>query len=280
MKPRAWNIGTHSSVTSCARNGTLLSSPPISDSERGSERGAPFGVPVVPLVRIVIRGHSSGLGGLPALGALDQRIERVVAGLVRPGAEPPAGRIVDPAQGVCVLVVVDEQIGPLALGYLPDLRPRERSVEQHDSCAALRGCEHRLEEAPVVAGQNRHALAGLQAALAPRVGQRVGALVELLIAELAALVDHHRPVAVANRPGHDRTREQAVALEAGYQLRDATWRLGSHQPTADAQRGEICLVAGALGKLGGACNQTLGVASGADDGLRVQVDYETLLLRD
>ena len=63
MNPSAWNIGTHSSVTSRARNGTLLSRPPISDSERGSERGAPLGVPVVPLVRIVIRGHASGLGG-------------------------------------------------------------------------------------------------------------------------------------------------------------------------------------------------------------------------
>ena len=63
MNPSAWNIGTHSSVTSRARNGTLLSRPPISDSERGSERGAPFGVPVVPLVRIVIRGDSAGFGG-------------------------------------------------------------------------------------------------------------------------------------------------------------------------------------------------------------------------
>ncbi|MBV8997980.1 MAG: AMP-binding protein, partial [Solirubrobacterales bacterium] len=63
MNPSAWNIGTHSSVISCARNGTLLSRPPISDRERGSERGAPLGVPVVPLVRIVIFGHSSGLGG-------------------------------------------------------------------------------------------------------------------------------------------------------------------------------------------------------------------------
>ena len=78
----------------------MPSSPPISDSERGSERGAPLGVPVVPLVRMVIRGHSSGLGGPPVAGARDQRIERVVAGLVRPGAEPSPGRIVDPAQGV------------------------------------------------------------------------------------------------------------------------------------------------------------------------------------
>jgi hypothetical protein len=49
---------------------------------------------------------------------------------------------------------------------------------------------------------------------------------------------------------------------------------------ADAQGGEICLVAGALGELGGASDETLGVEDGADDGLRVQVDDGTLLLRD
>ena len=132
----------------------------------------------------------------------------------------------------------------------------------------------------MVARENRHALAGSQTALAPRVGQRVGATVELPIAELAQLVDHHDPVAVANRTGHDRTPEQAVALEASHQLRDAMWRLGADQPAADAQRGEMCLVAGALGKLGGASDQTPRVECGADNGLRVQVDDEILLRRD
>ena len=96
MNPSAWNIGTHSSVTSRALNGTLLSSPPISDSERGSDRGAPLGVPVVPLVRIVIRGHSAGFGGAlrsaPSISA-----SSVSSPGCRPGAEPPARRIVDPA---------------------------------------------------------------------------------------------------------------------------------------------------------------------------------------
>jgi hypothetical protein len=56
------------------------------------------------------------------------------------------------------------------------------------------------------------------------------------------------------------------------------WRLGAHQPAADAQGGEICLVAGALGKLGDPPDQTFGVERGADDGLGVQIDDGTLLL--
>ena len=90
--------------------------------------------------------------------------------------------------------------------------------------------EHRLEKAAVVAGQDRHALAGLEPVLAPCIGQRIGALVELLVAQLAPLVDHHRPVAVAQRAGHDRAAEQAVALEAEQQLGDTVGRLGSDSP--------------------------------------------------
>ena len=62
-KPSAWNIGTASSVVSRARKGTLLSKPPISPSDLGSLRGAPFGVPVVPLVRITIFGDVPARGG-------------------------------------------------------------------------------------------------------------------------------------------------------------------------------------------------------------------------
>ena len=85
-----------------------------------------------------------------------------------------------PLERVGVLVVVDEQVGPLALGDLADLRSGERGVQQHDPRAALGGGEHRLEEPAMVARQDRHTLAGLQTVLAPGVGEGVGALVESL----------------------------------------------------------------------------------------------------
>jgi hypothetical protein len=55
-------------------------------------------------------------------------------------------------------------------------------------------------------------------------------------------------------------------------------RLGSDQPTADAQRGEVRLVTGALGELGGTPDQALWIECGADDGLGIQVNDRTLLL--
>ncbi len=219
-----------------------------------------------------------GLGRADRVAALDQRFERVVAGLVRPGAEAAARRIFDPLQRVGVLVVVDEQVRPLAGRDLADLGTGEGGVEEHDARAALGGGEHRLEEAAVVAREDRHALARLQAVLAPRVGQGVGALVELLIGQLATLVEHHRSVAVAQRAGHGRAAKQAVALESAQQLGQAVRRLGPDQPAPDAESREIRLVAGTLGELGGAFDQTLGVERGADDGLGIQVDDGTLLL--
>ena len=82
-----------------------------------------------------------------------------------------------------VLVVVDEQVGPLAPGDLADLRAGERGVEQHDPGAALGGGEHRVEEAAVVADQDRDPVTRLEALLAPGVGERVGALVELPVGQ-------------------------------------------------------------------------------------------------
>ena len=295
MNPSAWNIGTHSSVTSRERNGTLLSRPPISDSECGSARGAPLGVPVVPLVRIVIRGHESGLGGAAVSPASISASSVSSPGLVRPGAVASPRRIVDALERLRVLLVVDEQIGPLARRHLPDLGPGERGVEQDDARAALGRGEHRLEEAAVVAREDRDPLAGLEPALAsvgervercrarsslaPGVRERVRALVELLVGQLAALVDHHGAVAVTERAGHDRTADQAVALESAHQGGEALRRLGTEQPAADGDRGEVRLVAGAPRELGRAPDQPLGVARGVDDRLWVQIDDGTLLLR-
>src|ERR1700761_1846455 len=53
-KPSAWNIGAGSEVTSLALNGTCDKMPPIGANVGGVLRLAPFGVPVVPLVKMMI----------------------------------------------------------------------------------------------------------------------------------------------------------------------------------------------------------------------------------
>src|ERR1700722_17419943 len=52
--PSAWNIGAGSEVTSLALNGTCDRIPPIGANVGGVLRFAPFGVPVLPLVRMRI----------------------------------------------------------------------------------------------------------------------------------------------------------------------------------------------------------------------------------
>ena len=77
-KPSAWNIGAGSDVTSPALNGTWDSTPPIGASDGGVLRLAPLGVPVVPLVRMMIDECLVALGaGLPA-AARDQVGQRLV----------------------------------------------------------------------------------------------------------------------------------------------------------------------------------------------------------
>ena len=69
-KPSAWNIGAGSDVTSPDLNGTCESTPPIGASVGGVLRLAPLGVPVVPLVRMMIDECFVALGaGLPLLRA-------------------------------------------------------------------------------------------------------------------------------------------------------------------------------------------------------------------
>jgi hypothetical protein len=68
--PKAWNIGAGSDVTSPALNGTCERMPPIGARDGGVLRLAPLGVPVVPLVRMMIDECFVTFGaGLPLLRA-------------------------------------------------------------------------------------------------------------------------------------------------------------------------------------------------------------------
>ena len=96
---------------------------------------------------------------------------------------------------------------------LADLRAGEVRVEQDHPRAELGGAEGRVEEAAVVAGQDRDAVAGPDAAGAQRVGDAVRAPVELLPADRAALVDDAVAVAVADGGGGEQAADRAVADE-------------------------------------------------------------------
>src|SRR6202012_2896235 len=67
-------------------------------------------------------------GRVAGIAALDQRLERVVALLVGPGAVAAPGRVVDSRERFSVLVVVDEQVGAFAFGHLADLGAGEGGV--------------------------------------------------------------------------------------------------------------------------------------------------------
>jgi hypothetical protein len=59
-KPQEWNIGAAMCVLSRARSGILARSAAAGSSDSGCLREAPFGVPVVPEVRMMTRPFSAG----------------------------------------------------------------------------------------------------------------------------------------------------------------------------------------------------------------------------
>ena len=238
MKPSAWNIGAEIWATSPERNGTLLRGPPTGESENGTSRPAPLGVPVVPLVRITSRGARAGFGGATRRRRCDQRLERVavLAATVEPCPEASVAES-EIADQRLELLVVDEQIDALAAGHLLDLRRRESRIHQHDTGAAFGGCKQCLEEAAVVASHDRDAVARLQARRAPRVGNRVYALIELTVGRLPSVIDHRNPIGMPDRRnGHGAAEHPVVGQRAPHlghaprRLDSRTSRCGSSSP--------------------------------------------------
>ncbi len=144
------------------------------------------------------RGHDD----VARVAALDQRLEQVGAvgrrRAVRPGDEAAATlrRGLDQA---LELLVVDDRPGLLALADLGELRRRERGVEKQGVRAELRAGDHRLDEAAVVAAQQRDVVALDDPLVAPRVRERVRAPVDLGERQRACLVDDRDVVGVADR---------------------------------------------------------------------------------
>jgi hypothetical protein len=143
----------------------------------------------------------------------DQRVESVLAGRLGPRA-PAAERRLDAVEELRVLVVVHEHARALAVGDLADLRAGEVGVQEDRAGAAPGGRVRRCEEAAVVAGEDRHALPGAQAAPAPGVGERVHAGVELGVGDRPGLVDHRDAVGVAGGREGERPAERAPARDS------------------------------------------------------------------
>ena len=89
----AWNIGEGNAVISPALNGTLDKTPPTGARVGGECRVAPLGVPVVPLVRMMIAERLVALGaGAVLLRAISSaRVSSVLPdGSVLSGLDPSA----------------------------------------------------------------------------------------------------------------------------------------------------------------------------------------------
>ena len=190
--------------------------PPTGARVGGVLRFAPFGVPGGSAGQDDDRGVLVGLGRGLLATALDQVGERLVVAArllvaVRVDAERPqlAQLRLRFADGLGVLVVVDDDLGALALRDLFDLRPGELAVEQDDAGADPSRAVVGDHEPAVVAGQDRDAVTALHALLDQAVGHRVGGFVELPVAELAVFVDQRR--AVGGAPGVVRRQHAELA---------------------------------------------------------------------
>ena len=199
-KPSAWNIGAGSEVTSLALNGTCDRIPPIGANVGGVLRFAPFGVPVVPLVRMMIDECLLALGAGDLLCCGDQVGQRLVgaARVVAVRGEGQGAQLAQRRLGFAdvlgVLVVVNDQLGALALGDLFDLRAGERAVEQDDAGPDPRATELRNGEPAVVARQDGHPVAAAHTLGQQAVRDRVGGLVEFLVGQWALVVDDRRTI--------------------------------------------------------------------------------------
>ena len=107
-KPSAWNIGAGSEVTSLALNGTADSTPPIGASDGGALRLAPLGVPVVPLVKMMIDECLLALGGgaLPVRAIRSSRVSSVPDGSSGlSGLTPSARSLPSSGSAACTALV-------------------------------------------------------------------------------------------------------------------------------------------------------------------------------
>ncbi len=203
-KPQAWKSGAAIIVRPRAFSGIRSSSAATGSSDWGCLRLAPFGVPVVPEVRIsALPCSGGGERSEVSRGARDQVLERAVrTRLVRlvPGDEALAA-LARGGEHLGELVVVDHHHRVLALRDVGELRPAERGVEEQRVRPELVRGDVGLDPAAVVAAHDRDAVARADALGGERVGERVRALVDLAEGERPGLVDDREVVGEAGGGG-------------------------------------------------------------------------------
>ena len=134
---------------------------------------------------LVGRDHAGGIAALDHV-LQERTVERAVG--VAPGDEARAALrgVGDQARE---LLVVDQRDRLLARDHVGDLRSGERGVQVQRVGAELGAGDRRLDEVAVVAAQDRHAVALVDARVREGVGEAVGAPVELREGQRAELVD-------------------------------------------------------------------------------------------
>ena len=217
-------------VVSRARNGTRSRTAPTGVSVRDGARFAPFGAPVVPLVRITKDEGEAGRGSGTERAAGDQRVERVGSRRVLGPRSRTTERAVDARHDAVELLVVHESLDAFPRAGLVQLRSREVGVEQHRPSTELRAREEGVVEAPVVAHENPDSGAGRHAALAPGVGQPGRALVQIGERERPSVVDQRGPPTVTHPRADHRPAERAIPALRAEELAGVRRRLSLEEP--------------------------------------------------
>ena len=232
-KPQEWKSGAAIIIVSRLRKGILSISAASASRPSGLERCAPFGVPVVPEVRMTKRGLSGGgfrSDSSPAAISCSS-----VAASLSPSLQPTTrgDALVDALEQPGELLVVDERLRPLAPRHLDQLRAGEHRVEVERAGAELGGGQGRLDEAAVVAAHDPDAVA---VARSPSRAKAWASALERrcssLEGERAALVDQCRSRAgggsprwrcrsPARRPSAGRSEPTLAALSGRMRAEDA-----------------------------------------------------------
>ena len=202
-KPQEWNSGAAIIVRSPALSGICSSSAATGSSDCGWRRLAPFGLPVVPEVRISALPCSAGGSRSDGVAAGDQVVDRAVGPVasgscqamkrLRPAVAPSISSANSSSKITATGSSRSRDVGQLRAG--------EGGIEEQRVRPELVDRDVGLDPAAVVAAHDRHAVARADALGAQRVGERVRALVDLRERQRPGLVDQREAVGMARCGG-------------------------------------------------------------------------------